>query len=169
MIGWTASGQAWGGSVPMQRNKVVIAQHPNGHDAHHQSVSHAIKAAWPTGGARLAAGVQPAGFLPVTEEILAEIVRRLVAALDPEKIILFGSYVYGSPSGDSDVDILVIMQTTARPADRYVSVSRVIRPRPFPLDFLVKTPDEIARALAKGDGFIHEIITRGRVLYARCD
>jgi uncharacterized protein len=166
---WTALVQARGGSTSMQRSKVVIEQRPDGHDAHHQSVSHALKAGWPTGGARLAAGVQPPGFLPVTEEILAEIVRRLVAALDPEKIILFGSYVYSSPSGDSDVDMLVIMKTTARPADRYVSVSRVIRPRPFPLDFLVKTPDEIARALAKGDSFIQEIVAQGRVLYARLD
>jgi predicted nucleotidyltransferase len=117
----------------------------------------------------LAVGVQPPGFLPVTEEILAEIVRRLVTALNPEKIILFGSYAYGSPSGDSDVDMLVIMQTTASPADRYVLVSHLIRPRPFPLDLLVKTPEEIAQALAKGDSFIQEIVTQGRVLYARCD
>jgi predicted nucleotidyltransferase len=117
----------------------------------------------------MAPGVQPPGFLPVTEEILAEIVRRLIAVLDPQKIILFGSYVYGSPSRDSDVDLLVIMRTTAQPVDRYVAVSRALRPRPFPLDILVKTPEEIAAALAKGDGFIQEIVTRGRVLYARCD
>jgi uncharacterized protein len=115
----------------------------------------------------LAPGVQPPSFLPVTEEILAEIIRRLIAALNPEKVILFGSYAYGSPFGDSDVDLLVIMQTTAKPADRYVAVSRAIRPRPFPLDILVKTPAEIAGALARGDRFIQEIVTRGRVLYAR--
>jgi uncharacterized protein len=151
----------------MKRSKAIIEGHPDGRDAYHQAFSHALKVGWPTEGAPLAANVQPPGFLPVTEEILAEIVRRLVVALDPEKIILFGAYVYGSPSGDSDVDMLVIMQTTARPADRYVAVSRVIRPRPFPLDLLVKTPDEIAGALAKGDNFIQEIVTRGRVLYAQ--
>jgi predicted nucleotidyltransferase len=127
------------------------------------------KVRWPAGGTCLAPGVQPPGFLPVTEEILAEIVHRLVAALDPEKIILFGSYVYGSPSRDSDVDLLVILQTTARPVDRYVAVSHAIRPRPFPLDILVKTPDEIAAAVAKNDSFIQEIVTRGRILYARLD
>ena len=153
----------------MKQRKAVIEKHPNGYDSYPQSTGHDTKACWPTGGAPLAAGVQPPGFLPVTQEILAEIVCRLVAALDPEKIILFGSYVYGSPSVDSDVDLLVIMQTTARPADRYVAVSRVIRPRPFPLDILVKTPDEIAGALAKGDRFIQEIVTQGRVLYARLD
>ncbi|HYY16675.1 MAG TPA: nucleotidyltransferase domain-containing protein [Gammaproteobacteria bacterium] len=122
---------------------------------------------WPAEGTPLVAGVQPPGFDPVTQEVLAEIVRRIVAALHPDKIILFGSYVYGTPSGDSDVDLLIILETKARPVDRYVAVSRLIRPRPFPLDILVKTPDEIAQALQKGDSFIHEIVTRGRVLYER--
>ena len=120
---------------------------------------------WPAGGVQLAAGVQPPGFAPVTEEALAEIVRRIVATLHPEKVILFGSYVYGTPSGDSDVDLLVILETKARPADRYLAVSRLIRPRPFPLDILVKTPGEIAQSLRKGDDFIREIVTQGRILY----
>lgn len=153
----------------MNRGKAVIEKHPGGSVAYPRLTGDDPKARWPTGGACLAPGVQPPGFLPVTQEILAEIVRRLVTALDPGKIILFGSYVCGSPSGDSDVDLLVIMQTTAKPADRYVMVSRAIRPRPFPLDILVKTPDEIAGSLAKGDSFIQEIITRGHVLYARLD
>jgi uncharacterized protein len=122
---------------------------------------------WPPGGTPLVAGVQSPGFAPVTEEVLAEIVRRIVAALQPEKVILFGSYVSGTPSDDSDVDLLVILETKARPVDRYVAVSRLIRPRPFPLDILVKTPDEIAQALEEGDSFIREIVTQGRALYDR--
>ena len=124
---------------------------------------------WPAGGTQLIAGVQPPGFAAVTEEVLAEVVRRVVAVLQPYKLILFGSYVYGAPSGDSDVDLLVILETSARPVDRYLAVSRLLRPRPFPLDILVKTPDEIAQALKTGDSFIHEIVTQGRVLYERPD
>lgn len=120
---------------------------------------------WPAVGTQLVAGVRPPGFAPVTEEALGEIVRRITTELQPEKIILFGSYVYGTPSSDSDVDLLVIMETTDRPVDRYLAISRLLRPRPFPLDILVKTPDEIAQALEKGDAFIREIITQGRVLY----
>ena len=119
---------------------------------------------WPAGGTPPVAGVQPLGFGPVTKEILAEVVRGIVSALRPEKVILFGSYVWGTPSSDSDVDLLVIMETNVRPADRYMAVSRLIRPRPFPLDIVVRTPDEIAQALEKGDSFIREIITQGRVL-----
>ena len=124
---------------------------------------------WPQGSTRLVAGVQPPGFGPVTEEVLAEIVRRIVATLHPEKVILFGSYVYGTPSDDSDVDLLVILETRSRPVDRYLAVSRLLRPRPFPLDILVKTPEEITQALQKGDAFIREIMSQGRVLYERSD
>ena len=153
----------------MKQGTAAIEQYPHDRVADRHSSDHALESRWPAEGTCLAPGVQPPGFLPVTEEILAEIVSRLVAALNPEKIILFGSYVYGTPSGASDVDLLVIMQTTARPVDRYMAVSRAIRPRPFPFDILVKTSDEIARALVKGDRFIQEIVTRGRVLHARPD
>lgn len=117
--------------------------------------------------AQVAAGVQPPGFAPVTRRALKEIVQRIVSELHPEKIILFGSYGYGLPTDDSDVDLLVIMETDSRPADRYLAVSRLIRPRPFPLDILVKTPDEITQALEKGDFFIREIVTKGQMLYER--
>jgi uncharacterized protein len=124
---------------------------------------------WPVGKTPLVAGVQPPGFGPVTEEVLQAMVYRLVTGLHPEKIILFGSYVAGTPTADSDVDLLVIVDTQARPVDRYLHVSRLLRPRPFPLDLLVKTPEEIAHALAKEDAFVREIMTQGRVLYERSD
>jgi len=103
--------------------------------------------------------VQPPGFTSVTEEVLAEIVHRIVTALHPEKSVLFGSYAYGRPLDDSDVDLLVILETHARPIDRYLAVSRLLRPRAFSLDSLVKTPDEIRQGVAQGNAFIREIIT----------
>src|SRR5262245_52268970 len=53
---------------------------------------------WPVGGTPVVAGVQPPGFAPVTEEALEAIVHRLVTGLHPHKIVLFGSYVYGTPT-----------------------------------------------------------------------
>ena len=122
---------------------------------------------WPVGGTPVAAGVQPPGFAPVTEEALQEIVHCLVTGLHPHKIVLFGSYVYGTPTAHSDVDLLVIVDTQARPVDRYLRVSRLLRPRPFPLDLLVKSPEEIAQALDRDDAFMREIMAQGRVLYER--
>ena len=109
--------------------------------------------------------VQPKGFAPVTAELLQSIVQRIVTGLHPQKILLFGSYAYGLPSPDSDLDILVIMQTTERPAERILAISRLLRPRPFPMDILVRTPDEIAEAVKQNDPFIQEILSRGKVLY----
>ena len=122
---------------------------------------------WPVKGTPMVAGVQPPGFTPVTEEALQEIVHRLVIGLHPHKIVLFGSYVYGTPTADSNVDLLVVVDTQARPVDRYLRVSRLLRPRPFPLDLLVKTPEEVAQALDRDDAFMREIMARGRVLYER--
>lgn len=109
--------------------------------------------------------VQPTGFAPVTAELLQNIVQRIIAGVLPEKIILFGSYAYGKPSPDSDLDILVIMNSQERPAERVLAVSRLLRPRPFPMDILVRTPGEIAASLEQRDSFILEILNRGKVLY----
>jgi predicted nucleotidyltransferase len=109
----------------------------------------------------------PTGFRIPVAEALPAVVQRLVAALQPEKIILFGSYGYGKPTPDSDVDLLVILETIASSTDRYLAVSRLLYPRPFPVDILVRTPREIEQALHKGDFFIEEIVSQGRVLYER--
>ncbi len=111
------------------------------------------------------ARVQPPGFSPVTVGLLQNILQRIVAGVQPEKIILFGSYAYGNPTPDSDMDLLIIMDTTERPAERILAISRLLRPRPFPMDILVRTPAEINKALEIGDSFIQEIITKGKVLY----
>jgi uncharacterized protein len=113
--------------------------------------------------------VTPTGFQTPTLEALPAVVERIARELDPDKIILFGSYAYGMPTPDSDVDLLVIMETTASTKDRYLAVSDLIYPRPFPVDILVKTNDEISRAIAKGDFFIREIVTQGKVLYERTE
>jgi len=109
--------------------------------------------------------VQPFGFAPVTTDLLHNIVQRIVDGVHPQKIILFGSYARGTASPDSDLDILVIMHTTARPVERVLAVSRFLRPRPFPMDILVRTPSEIVGAVKQNDLFIQEILSEGRILY----
>lgn len=114
------------------------------------------------------APIVPLGCERQVSETLPAAVERMVQELQPEKIILFGSYAYGTPTPNSDVDLLVIMETEASSKERSWAVSRLLIPRPFPVDILVRTPREIERALANGDFFIREIITRGKVLYERC-
>jgi predicted nucleotidyltransferase len=111
--------------------------------------------------------VRPVGFPPVAETLPGAIAR-IVSELKPEKIILFGSYAYGNPTADSDVDLLVIMKTKAKEIDRYVAVSNLLYPRQFPVDILVKTPKEMeAEARKKGNYFMREILKKGKVLYER--
>jgi len=111
--------------------------------------------------------VHPVGFPPVAETLPAAI-ERIVSKLKPEKIILFGSYAYGNPTPDSDVDLLVIMKTKAKEIDRFVAVSNLLYPRQFPVDILVKTPKEMeAETRKKGNFFMREILKKGKVLYAR--
>lgn len=112
-------------------------------------------------------GVYSPGFAPVSAEMLEGIVRRIVSGVQPEKIILFGSYACGNPTADSDLDLLVIMETSSRPAERVVAVSRLLRPRPFPMDIIVRTPQEISNALEKHDDFTQEIMLHGKILYER--
>ncbi len=111
--------------------------------------------------------VRPVGFPPVAETLPAAI-ERIVSKLKPEKIILFGSYAYGNPTPDSDVDLLVIMKTKAKEIDRFVAVSNLLYPRQFPVDILVRTPQEMeAETRKKGNFFMREILKKGKVLYAR--
>jgi predicted nucleotidyltransferase len=119
---------------------------------------------------QLKAKMNPTGFPPVAKT-LPPAVESIVSKLKPEKIILFGSYAYGKPTHDSDVDLLVIMKTRKkRQVDRYLAVSRLLHPRQFPVDIIVKTPKEIQDALKGGVSngfFIREILERGKVLYDR--
>jgi len=103
--------------------------------------------------------------LPVTEALLKEVTDKIVRALKPEKIFLFGSYAYGNPGKDSDVDLLIIMKSSERPVKRRTRASRLFWDRPVPMDFVVKTPSEIAERMSMGDFFIKKILTKGKVLY----
>jgi predicted nucleotidyltransferase len=83
----------------------------------------------------------------------------------PDKIILFGSHAYGEPNADSDVDILVIM-----PAWNQRSKARRVRrevPAPFPMDLIVRTPENLRWRLAEGELFHTEIVSKGKVLYEK--
>jgi uncharacterized protein len=83
----------------------------------------------------------------------------------PLKIVLFGSYAYGNPTADSDVDLLVVMPRTRNRGER-ISV-RILQavPRDFPLDLLVRTPADVARRLRWQDPFMCELVEKGKVLY----
>jgi predicted nucleotidyltransferase len=93
---------------------------------------------------------------------------KLLAEYAPEKVVLFGSYAYGVPRAESDIDLLIIKETSERFLDRWVTVQRILTGthRALPVETLVLTPQEIQHRLAVGDQFITEILAKGKVLYA---
>ena len=103
----------------------------------------------------------------VSAREIGAVAEKIAAQFRPDKIILFGSYAYGRPTADSDVDMLVVMNTRLRPRQQRLVISRALSPHPFPMDIVVKTPQEMSRRIALGDGFLGQIAKRGQVLYER--
>jgi predicted nucleotidyltransferase len=94
------------------------------------------------------------------EAFVAEVVRRFPV----ERVVLFGSYAYGTPTADSDVDLLVVMNHEGPAVVQAAEIRKQIHAG-FPLDLLVRRPQEIRQRLASDDFFITEILARGETLY----
>ena len=98
---------------------------------------------------------------------LEKAVRKIVDHCAPERVILFGSEASGAAEEESDIDLLVVSQTSQRPIDRWTDMKRLLRDRgrPFAITPLVYTPEELRRRVEKRDPFIQEVIEKGKVLY----
>lgn len=98
---------------------------------------------------------------------IRQLCHAIVQEFHPEKVVLFGSYAYGKPDNESDVDLLVVMSFEGSPFHQAgVILNHVIsRVGVVPLDLLVGTAEYVSERLAIGDRFMREILTRGQVLY----
>ena len=103
----------------------------------------------------------------VPMEAIQRFAREVAERFRPDKIILFGSYAYGRPQPDSDVDILVV--TSARNEHDQAVKIRMAVPVSFPMDLLVRSPSDLRWRLAEGDSFVEEIVSKGKVLYEKTD
>ncbi len=102
-------------------------------------------------------------------KIISEVVDKIKNEYQPEKIILFGSYAYGKPNNDSDLDLFIVKDTEKRRPERFVEVSKIVHDSQggIYISPLVYTPDEVEERLALGDQFLEEVFTKGEILYAR--
>lgn len=98
------------------------------------------------------------------EKEIASIAGQIIAKYQPEKIILFGSQARGNFQKDSDFDFLIIKNDRRAKIDRMQTVYRLVEKK-VPADFLVYTPQEVAKRLKLGDPFVKAIFKEGRVLY----
>src|SRR5438093_7391272 len=87
----------------------------------------------------------------IPRAVIRRFARAVAERFDPDKIILFGSYAYGQPHEDSDVDILVVMPARGE-ISQAVRIQMAID-APFPMDLIVRTPEHLAARLAEGDSF----------------
>jgi predicted nucleotidyltransferase len=103
-----------------------------------------------------------------TRRLIREIADKIRREYRPERIVLFGSYANGNPGPDSDIDLLIIKETSDRPIDRRVKVAGIAADphRLIPLEPIVVTPAEVAVRTAIGDQFLAEILATGETLYA---
>jgi len=99
--------------------------------------------------------------------LILKLAEKIEKEYKPEKIILYGSYAWGNPTQDSDIDLFIVKNTKERPIDRRVYVRRIIRgiDRPMPFSSLVVIPEELNQRLAIEDQFIKDVLEKGKVLY----
>jgi len=101
------------------------------------------------------------------ESLLDHVTKTIVERFHPRRIVLFGSHARGEAGPDSDLDLFIEMETSRRPPERAIEVSSVFGLRPWPMDVVVYTPQEVER-LKKVKGTLLSVIEKeGKVLYER--
>lgn len=97
--------------------------------------------------------------------IISEIVKRLVAAANPKKVILFGSHARGDHHPDSDIDLLVIESTVKSKHEEMVRLRRVLRGILVPMDVLVISEEEFAERASSPSNVYYWASKEGKTLY----
>lgn len=106
-----------------------------------------------------------ASYPPVTDGLLAEVVRRIRSVGSPRSVVLFGSRARGDARPDSDLDLLIVEESGLPRFQRSARYRRALR-GVFPAkDVVVWTPDEVDEWRNVPNAFITSILAEGRVLY----
>jgi uncharacterized protein len=113
--------------------------------------------------------ISPGGnlTLPCDEALLDAIRRRIIDRFPDASIVLFGSRASGTSRPDSDLDLLVVANTSVGLFTAAGEVYRVLEPRRVPIDVIFMTPELFAERRKGFDPFVSEIISKGRVLHGR--
>ena len=100
----------------------------------------------------------------IPQKAINQVVKQIVEKFKPQKIILFGSYAKGNPRPESDVDMLVVMDTQLKEIQQAIQICQQIEYR-FGLDLIVHTPEYLAERMKMGDWFLRDVIKEGKVIY----
>jgi predicted nucleotidyltransferase len=99
--------------------------------------------------------------------IIGEIVRRIVRLIHPEKIVLFGSYARGDSRSESDIDLLVIADSTEPRYRRSVPLYGALSDILVPMDILVYSPSEVKEWSNVRQAFVTTAVREGKVIYEK--
>jgi len=102
------------------------------------------------------------------DEIIA-FVDRVVARYQPQRVMLFGSYAYGTPDGNSDIDLLITRRKWSMSPLTAAGRMRIELGVPFAMDLIVRSQADIDLRAAGGDSFVKEVLEKGITLYAADD
>ncbi len=101
-----------------------------------------------------------------TTDTLAEIADRIVRALAPEKIWLFGSHAWGSPNADSDLDLYIVVHDEDEPSYRIARKAyKALRGISVPIDILIRTRAEFEQGIRAPSSLESQITEKGVALY----
>ncbi len=102
----------------------------------------------------------------LSRDLLNEITHRLVAALHPDQIILFGSHAWGTPSEDSDIDLVLVMpENGPSRAEIDLRARASLRDLGIPKDILIRTNAQLERYGRVAGSLERQILDRGVLLY----
>ena len=113
----------------------------------------------------MAARYHSNGLRVIDQELIDEVVATIVAHVHPDRIVLFGSHVRGDAGPDSDLDLMIEMESPLRPIDRAVAIGRLFPQRRWPFDVVVYTPAEVERDRGRVGTLLSMIEADGRALY----
>ena len=100
----------------------------------------------------------------IPNSVIRAVADQIAKEFKPRKIILFGSYARGKPRPESDLDLLVIMDTPLKEWEQSLKIRRSLGVT-FGMDLIVRTPKRVAQRLKMGDSFMKDVLKEGRVLY----
>lgn len=98
-------------------------------------------------------------------EKIQEVVNKITQEYKPEKIILFGSWAWGTPDRKSDIDLFIVKKSREPRIERERQVQRLLLGSQLPIDIIIYTPEEVKNRQNINDFFINRIFTKGKVLY----
>ncbi len=103
----------------------------------------------------------------VNRKKIRKVAQKIIDEFQPEKIILFGSWAWGYPKPDSDVDLFVVKRGQRDPLEMMRDIDRILFGRTIPVDILTYTPEQVENRKLLGDPFVKRILNSGQVLYEK--